>query len=168
MEIYSKNTEIFIKYGIFFHIMKLDKKDHSIISQLEHDAKLTTGQISKKLNIPVTTVHNRIKKLEEKGIIKGYTVRLDHAKLGKPMLAYILVSVSYNLPSGKKIEQNELASKLRKFEEVEEVSITTGGTDILLKVRSSTVEELNDFIIKKLRSVDGIDKTQTMLVLSQA
>lgn len=146
----------------------LDKKDLHILDQLKANAKLTTGQLAKKLNIPVTTVHNRIKKLEKIGIIQGYTIRIDHKKLGRPVVAYILLSVMYILPgSGKKIKQDELAARLKKFEEVEEVNIVAGVTDILLRVRVASVEELNDFIINKLRSVDGVDKTQTMMVLSR-
>ncbi|MFH1064614.1 MAG: Lrp/AsnC family transcriptional regulator [Candidatus Woesearchaeota archaeon] len=148
--------------------MTLDKKDLQILDELCENAKLTTGQIAKRLRIPVTTVHNRIKKLEKLGVITGYTVKLDHTKLGKPMMAYILISVMYTLPNGKKIEQDELARKIKKFPEAEEVIITAGVTDIMVKVRVGTVEELNEFIIKKLRSVDGVDKTQTMIALSQA
>jgi DNA-binding Lrp family transcriptional regulator len=148
--------------------MTLDKKDLLILDELKANAKLTTGQISKRLNIPVTTVHNRIKKLEKLGIVEGYTVKINYKKLGKPVVAYILVSVMYVLPgSGKKIQQDELALSLKKFEEVEEVDIVAGVTDILIRVRVDSVDGLNDFIIKKLRSVDGVDKTQTMLVLSR-
>jgi len=147
--------------------MDLDKKDLAILEHLKEDAKLTTNQLSKKLNIPVTTVHNRIKKLEKIGVIEGYTVRIDNKKIGKPILAYVLISVMYTLPTGKKIKQDELALTLKKFDEIEEISIMAGVTDILIKVRVATVDALNDFIIKKLRSVDGVDKTQTMLVLSQ-
>ena len=163
----AKNTEIFIKYGILFQNMELDDKDLLILEQLKGNAKLTTGQLGKKLNIPVTTVHNRIKKLEKLGVLEGYTVRIDYKKLGKPICAYILISVMYNMPDGRKIKQDELAKSLKKFDEVEEVDIMGGVTDIMIKVRVATVDELNDFVIKKLRSVDGVDKTQTMLVLSR-
>ena len=147
----------------------LDRKDLLILDELKANAKLTTGQISRKLRIPVTTVHNRIKKLEKDGVVKGYTVIVDHKKLGRPVVAFILISVMYVLPgSGKKIRQDVLAVKLRKFEEVEEVNIMAGVTDIMIKVRVGSVDDLNDFIIKKLRSVDGVDKTQTMMVLSRA
>ncbi|MFC1741557.1 Lrp/AsnC family transcriptional regulator [Nanoarchaeota archaeon] len=149
--------------------MSLDKKDLLILDELKANAKLTTGQISRKLRIPVTTVHNRIKKLEKEGVVEGYTVRVNHKKLGRPVVAYILITVMYVLPgTGKKIKQDELALRLKRFSEVEEVNIMAGVTDILIKVRVDSVDGLNDFIIKKLRSVDGVDKTQTMMVLSKA
>ncbi len=146
--------------------MDLDEKDLLIMDILKNDSKLTTGQISKKTRIPITTVHNRIKKLESFGVIKSYTVVLDYKKLNKPILAYVLITVSYNLPSGKKVDQEILARQIRSFSEVEEVGITAGETDIIIKVRLQDVESLNDFVIKKLRSLDGIDKTKTMIVLN--
>jgi len=63
--------------------MTLDKTDLKIIEALKTNAKQTTSQISKKFNIPITTVHNRIKKLEKNGVIKTYSPVLDYHKLGK-------------------------------------------------------------------------------------
>ncbi len=146
--------------------MKLDKKDLKILEILKENSKLTTSQIYKKTNIPITTVHNRIKKLGNLGIIKGYTLRLDYNKLEKPILGFILVTVNYLLPDGTKIKQEEVAQKIKMLEDVEEVNIVTGVTDILIKVRTSSIEELNNFIIKKLRNINGIDKTQTMITLN--
>ena len=115
--------------------------------------------------MPITTVHNRIKKLEKEKIIKKYTILPDYKKLGKGILSYILVSVMYMLPNGEKISQENLAKEIKKLG-AEEVSIVTGGTDIIVKVRVKDVDELNEFVIKKLRSVDGVDKTQTLIVLN--
>ncbi len=146
--------------------MDLDKKDLKIIEILKQNSKQTTSQISKKFNIPITTVHNRIKKLEKLGIIKNYTVVLDYKKLDKGILSYILSSVMYVLPNGEKISQEEVAKEIKKIG-AEEVSIVTGGTDLIIKVRVKDVEELNEFVIKKLRSIKGVDKTQTVIVLKE-
>ncbi|MBI4020370.1 MAG: Lrp/AsnC family transcriptional regulator [Candidatus Aenigmarchaeota archaeon] len=144
----------------------LDEKDVSILGLLRENSKLTTQQISKRTLIPVTTVHNRIKRLEKLGVIKGYTVDIDHKKLGKDITAIILMTVSYVLPDGRKVSQIELAKEVRRNPAVEDVCIVTGGSDIVLTVRVDNVEQLNDFIIKYLRGIDGVDKTQTMIVLS--
>ena len=144
----------------------LDKKDLQILDLLKVDAKLTTQQISKKTLIPITTVHNRIKKLEKQGVIKGYTVVLDHKKLGKGVTAFVLMTVSYILPSGKKVSQSELAKEISKMQHVEETYIVTGGTDIILKVRVRDIDELNKFITSDLRGLDGVVNTQTIITLS--
>ncbi len=144
----------------------MDKKDERILETLRQNSKLTTGKIARKTNIAVTTVHNRIKKMEKDGIIKSYSVELDYRKLERGVTAYILVNIIYTLPSGKKIRQEDIARNIKKLGNVEEVSIMTGGADILAKIRVKDIEQLNDFVIKKLRSIDGVDKTQTMIVLS--
>ncbi len=146
--------------------MIIDEKDLRVLEELKQNSKRTTQQLAKKLNIPITTIHNRIKKMEKQGLIKGYTVMLDHKKLDKPILSYILVTAVSMLPTGKKILQEDVAQSIKKLPVVEEVSIMTGGTDILIKARLKDVDELNDFLIKKLRRIDGVDKTQTMIVLS--
>jgi DNA-binding Lrp family transcriptional regulator len=147
-------------------MVKLDLKDRKILNLLRKNSKLTSQQISRKTLIPITTIHNRIKKMEREGVIKGYTVILDHKKLGKGILAFILITVSYIMPDGKKISQAELAKKISRIPEVEEVHIVTGGTDIIIKVRVRDMDELNRFVIDDLRSLDGVENTQTIIALS--
>jgi DNA-binding Lrp family transcriptional regulator len=138
----------------------LDKKDLEVLEALKSNAKWTTQQISKKTLIPVTTVHNRIKKMETMGIIKGYTAVLDHKKLGKTVSAFILA----NTKAGEKI--SALLEELNKLKEIEEVSAVTGSTDIVLKVRVEDTDKLNEFILNNLRNMEGISSTQTLVILS--
>jgi DNA-binding Lrp family transcriptional regulator len=63
--------------------------------------------------------------------------------------------------------QEDVARKIKSLPEVEEVNVVTGGTDIVLRVRTTDVKALNDFIIDKLRMIKGVDKTQTMVILSE-
>lgn len=143
----------------------LDEKDIEILGILKKDSQLTTRQISKKMNMPITTVHHRIKKLEQAGVIKGYTVILDNEKLGRAVAAYILVSVDYKADS--KISQASIAKKIKNYSDVEEVAIVTGTTDILVKVRMKAIGDLNHFVTDLLRNIEGVDKTQTMVVLQE-
>ena len=142
----------------------LDDKDYLILKELKEKAKSSTQQISKKTRIPITTVHNRIRKLESEGIIKGYTTVLDNKLLGD-IIALVLITVMYHLPNGKVIDQEELALKIKINENVEEVDIITGATDLIVRVRTKTVDELNNFVIKYLRNIPGIERTQTLVVL---
>ncbi|MBI2576587.1 Lrp/AsnC family transcriptional regulator [Candidatus Woesearchaeota archaeon] len=142
----------------------LDDKDYRLLNILKENAKLTTKQIAKKTGMPITTVHNRIKKLERTGIIEKYSVVMSHKLLGD-VIAYVLVSVMYHLPSGVVTDQAALAKKVRENEFVEEASIIAGRSDLLVKVRTKTVDELNEFVIKFLRSIPGIERTETLVVL---
>lgn len=145
----------------------MDKKDEKILELLRENSKLTTNQISKKLLIPITTVHNRIKKLEKEGIIKKYTVEFDNKKLGKNLAAFIHITVDYKLLKEMKISQQDLAKKIKQNESVEEAAMVTGVTDIIIKVRVKDVDELDYFVTKHLRNIEGIEKTQTMVILNE-
>ena len=144
----------------------MDPKDEKILALLKQDSKMAVWQVAKKACVPVTTAHNRIKKMEKDGIIKGYTLSLDYDKLGKPITAFLLVNIAYMLPSGKKIRQEDVAREIRKQPGAEEVYIMTGTADILAKLRVKDVNELNDFVVNRIRCIDGISNTQTMIVLS--
>lgn len=145
----------------------MDEKDEKILELLKENSKLTTQQISKKILIPITTIHNRIKKLEKEGIIKKYTLELDNKKIGKEIAAYIHIIVDYKSLKQIKMSQYELAKKLKQHEFVEGAAMVTGGTDIIIKVRAKNIEELDSFVTRHLRNIDGIEKTQTMVILNE-
>lgn len=147
--------------------MELDKKDFAILEVLKEKSNLSTQKIAKKVNIPITTVHNRIKKLEKEGIIKNYTVNLDNKKLGKKIAAYILITVDYKLLKEIKSTQYELAKKIKSNPAVEEASMVTGATDIMIKVRAKDMDALSEFVTKYLRNVNGVERTQTAVILSE-
>lgn len=148
--------------------MDLDEKDMRILEQLKEDSSQTTSQISKKIGIPITTVHNRIKKMEENEIISGYTVELNYKLLGKELAAYILVNVDYKLLKKENMTQYELAKEIKGKSFVENTSMVTGDTDIIIKVRAENIDELNDFVTKELRNLPGVEKTKTMVILNEA
>jgi Lrp/AsnC family transcriptional regulator for asnA, asnC and gidA len=145
----------------------LDEKDFKILSLLREDSRMTTKEMSKQLDIPQTTIYNRIKKLKQNGVIKQFTVDLDRKKVGKGLLAYILCTISYRTKRGNKINQYKVAQLIERLPEVEEVSIVTGDIDLIVKVALKDVDELNDFVIFKLRNIEGVEKTKTSVVLSQ-
>jgi DNA-binding Lrp family transcriptional regulator len=143
----------------------IDEKDLEILKYLKDNSKFSTSLISKKTKYPITTIHNRIKKLEEEKIIKKFTIDIDYSKLGKPLEAYIMVTVFNITPDGKRIEQTKVGENIKKNPAVEKVQIITGGSDILVQARVESMEKLNDFITKFIRKIDGVDKTTTIMVL---
>ncbi|MGV8150504.1 MAG: Lrp/AsnC family transcriptional regulator [Candidatus Woesearchaeota archaeon] len=146
-------------------VIKIDKKDEKIIEILKDHAEFTTRQISKKTLLPVTTVHNRIRKLRKDGIIRKYTVKLDNEKLGKNFVSYVLISVNLPILKQKHKTQLDLANELKKFYFVERADIVTGGTDIVAIVRVKDVKEFDDCLLNKLQLIEGIDRTQTLIVI---
>lgn len=145
----------------------MDNKDEKILELLRENSKLTSQQLSKKTLMPITTVHNRIKKMEKEGIIKRYTLELDNKKVGRGLGAYILITVDYKLLKEVKSTQRELARKIRSHPNVEESSMVTGGADIVIKVRVIDIDALDQFVTVHLRNINGIEKTQTMIILNE-
>jgi len=145
----------------------MDKKDHAIIEALREDASRSSQQVSKLTGIPITTVHNRIRKLRQQGIIKRYTISLDNRKLGKNVSVYVLITANYASLKGNKIDHNVLASRIRKYPAVESVALTTGGIDLIVKAVLKDVDELNDFVARFLRDIEGIERTQTLVILNE-
>jgi len=145
---------------------KIDK-DSRILALLKENSRMTTKEMSKELEIPQTTIHNRIKRLTQNGIIKRFTIEIDGRKIGKGLDAYILCTVSYRSTRGEKINQIEVAQTIKELPEVEEVSIVTGDNDMIVKVAVKDVDALNDFVIFSLRDIEGVERTVTSVILSE-
>lgn len=146
---------------------ELDAIDSRILTLLKENSRMTTKELSKELETPQTTIHNRIKKMAQKGVIKRFTIEIDGKKIGKGLIAYILCTVSYRSTRGEKINQFEVAQTIKELPEVEEVSIVTGDNDLIVKVAVKDVDTLNDFVIFTLRDIEGVERTVTSVVLSE-
>lgn len=140
----------------------MDEKDLMIIDRLKENSRKSIKELSRELNLPRTTINDRIKKLISRGIIKKFTTLIDYEKLGKPITAFILVSF---LPNPK-ISQRELARKIARLRDVHELYIITGEWDLLLKVRGSSMEEIGKLVLDKLRTMEGVGKTVTCTCFS--
>jgi Lrp/AsnC family transcriptional regulator for asnA, asnC and gidA len=146
------------KYPIY-----MDRTDEEIIAELRADGKATVKEIARKLGLPMSTVHHRIMKLEKEKTIKRYEAVPDYKKMGFGVSAFVFVTVDYD----KIKSQEDVAKEIGKLENVDGAYIVTGETDILIKVRARDVEELNEVIVRKLRAINGVDKTRTSVVLKE-
>jgi DNA-binding Lrp family transcriptional regulator len=144
---------------------KIDTKDLKIIEQLKEHADYSTRKIAKKTALPITTIHNRIRKLKKEGVIKKYTVELDNAKLDRNFAAYILVTVNIERLKEKKKTQYDIAEEIKRFYFVERVDIVSGGTDLVVIVRVKDVDEFDKCLLTKLQVVEGIERTQSLIVI---
>lgn len=146
---------------------ELDDKDKKILNLLADNARMNSNEIYKETKIPQTTVYNRIKKLESDGVIEKFTIKLNKKLIGKGLSAYIFCTISYRTSTGEKISQPRVARQIKTLSEVDEVSIVTGETDLIIKVSVANVDALNSFVVKKLRDIEGVEKTITSVVLSE-
>ena len=150
-----------------FHMMDLDEKDIKILEILKRHSDYTTRQIAKKTLLPITTIHNRIKKLKQQEIIKKFTIQIDYSKIGKSLPVIILLSADYKLLRELKKDQHQLIKEIKMLPEVEETYIVTGTTDIVVKVRVKDVTEYDEFLLKKLQKIPCVDKTQSLVVINE-
>ncbi len=144
--------------------ISIDQTDFKILELLTLDSKKTNREIAEKIKVPITTVFNRIRRLEKEGIIKNYTLNLDHKKLGKKLCAYSLIHYDISI-WGKETSRDKLKNQLRKLPHVEEIKYLIGQYDILIKFRIKDMDELNQVLLGKLRNIPGIGKTETFFVL---
>jgi len=149
--------------------VNLDEKDIQILRLLQEDCKRPVRDISRRIGSPITTVYARIKRLEEQGVIKAYKAILDAEKLGRGTTAFILASFRYRMPGIEKtLSQRDIAREVAKFPEVQEVHIITGDWDILIKVKERDVNAIGRFVVDKLRTIRGIERTLTCMVFDSA
>ena len=135
----------------------LDKKDKIILKQLKENARQTTKTIAANIKIPRVTVHDRINKMINQGIIKSFCTIPNYEKIGFPTKVFIFISFR----SEKNISQRDLAKRIAKLNGIYEVHIISGEYDLLIKVRGTSLEEIGKLVIDKIRELDGVDKTLT-------
>jgi DNA-binding Lrp family transcriptional regulator len=148
-------------------MFNMDKKDLKIIETLLDNSDISVRQISSKTLLPITTVHHRIKRMKKEGIIRKFTIELDHKKMGKPVAAYILVKVDSSYLNKINKTQHDLARTLKSLKFVERSDIVTGTIDLILLIRVKDIDELDNIIIDKLRHIQGIESTQTLVILRE-
>jgi len=144
---------------------EIDEKDHMILDELEKHGDYTVRQIAKKTLLAPTTVHARIKKLKKLGIIRKFTIDINQRKLGNKLGAYILVLADLKFLKEKHRTQNDLADEIEKLHGVRKVDVVTGGTDLIAQVRVKDIEELDGLLLGKLQLLEGVSKTQTMIII---
>ncbi len=146
-------------------MFNMDEKDRKIIEVLKEHGDFTTRQISKKTLLPPTTIHNRIKSLKKEGVIRKYTIEVDNKKMDKGLLVYILISANLAALKAKQKSQYDIAKEMKRLPFVERVDIVSGGTDLVAMVRAKDVEEYDKILLEKIQLIEGIDNTQSLIVL---
>ena len=137
---------------------QLDDIDRRILAQLQEDCKAPLAQVGRRVGLSAPSVMERIRKLEEAGIVRGYHALLDSRKIGLDVTAFIGVSMASN-------GIDRLEHVLAEIDEVLECHHVTGAYTVLLKVRTQNTQAL-ERLISRVRLVDGVLRTETLVVLS--
>lgn len=145
----------------------IDEKDLRILAELERDCRQRTNQIAKLTDIPVTTVFNRIKKLYSSGHIRQFRAVLDPEKMDRALLAFVFVTIHRESQVAQEQGQSDqtIITKIASYPCVQEVHSVTGEWDLLLKIRTKSIGELEQFLSGKLRTEQLIERVLTFCAM---
>ena len=135
----------------------IDDIDNKLIDILYKDSRATYADIARLLKLSVGSVHNRIKSLEERGIIKKFTIQLDHEKLGMDLTVIIEMQIEVSYLA-------DVNEQLQKIPQIISLYNITGGTDILAIARFKNRKNMND-VLQEILKIKHITRTATHLAL---
>lgn len=139
----------------------LDEVDHQILDMLIDNARTPFTDIAKKLLVSAGTIHVRVKKMEEEGVIKGSTLTLNYEKMGYAFIAHIGIYLERTSMTKAVIED------LRSIANVTVAYVTAGKFNIFCKIRAKDTEDAKN-IIFQIDDIEGVSRTETMISLEES
>ena len=137
----------------------LDRLDLQLLDALQRNARSTFAELATTVGLGSSAVHERVKRLEQRGYLKGYSARLDGRRLGIELTAFVSV---YTTPE---VQYDAFARVVSALPEIAEIHSVAGEESFVLKVLTRSTGHLDDFL-SRLKVIDGIARTKTTIVLS--
>lgn len=144
------------------HKFNLDKLDLQIINEMLQDAGISYAELGKKLFVSGGTIHVRIKKLEELGVIKSTKLNVDLKLLGYDVIAFIGIFLE------KSSLYDNVATELRKIPSIVRVNYTTGNYSMFAEIVCKDINELRTVLHDDLQKIKGIERTETLISLQES
>lgn len=138
--------------------MELDETDRAILRILQADARTPFSEVARQIDMSSATVHDRVGRMEEAGVIEGYHAEIDSKAVGYGVSAFV----------GLRVEQGreeDALDRLRDIEGVREIHLTTGEWDVMLRVVAENTDRLRDLMFEQIAEMDGFSRSQTMIIL---
>ena len=142
--------------------LNLDKLDYQIIQEMMGNAEISYADLGKKLFVSGGTIHVRIKKLEDSGIVKGRRLAVDLKALGYDVVAFIGVYLE------KSSMYDAVAKELKKIPQVVRVNYTTGNYGMLIEIVCKDIQQLRFVLHDELQKIKGIERTETIISLEES
>ena len=141
--------------------VSLDEKDKAILRYIQSNAKATVREIAANVHLSTTPVHERIKRMEDEGVIVQYATILNHSRINKGLMAICYISLKeHNKKSGGKFIKT-----LSDMPEVIEFYIISGAFDFMLKIAVERMDDYYDFHVNKLGQVENIAQVQSTFIM---
>ena len=139
---------------------EIDDADLRLLRALRDDGRLSVSELAQRALVSRATAYLRLQRLQEAGVLQGFSARVDSAQLGMDVTAIILVSA-------RQTDWRTLKDELLSFEEVEYFAYITGSFDALLVVRVPDMHHLRDVVLERLHTLPEVRSTQTSFVLEE-
>jgi DNA-binding Lrp family transcriptional regulator len=136
----------------------IDDVDRRIVDILREDGRLSVNELAARANVSRANAYQRLARLRERGVIRRFTIDVDHKQLGDEITALVLVDIDQH-------EWREMGNRLLNLPGVEYVGFATGTVDIVLIVRAPDMEHLRDVVLERLQSMPEVRSTKTSFVL---
>ncbi|PWJ53744.1 DNA-binding Lrp family transcriptional regulator [Dyadobacter jejuensis] len=143
-------------------IIKLDQIDRKVLEILQMNAKITNAQLSKEIGLSPAPTLERVKKLEQSGIIKSYHAQLEPERVGLGVSTFVQIS----LVGHRRAVTESFVEKIQAIPEVVECHHITGTGDFLLRVISKDISTYQTLMLEKINEIEEVASTQTMVILS--
>ena len=142
--------------------LNLDKLDLQIIQEMMEDAEISYADLGKKLFVSGGTIHVRIKKLEELGVVKGKKLSLDLKELGYDVIAFIGIYLE------KSSLYDSVAKELKKVPQIVRLNYTTGNYSMFAEIVCKDIQQLRYVLHDELQKIKGIERTETFISLEES
>lgn len=142
-------------------MVELDRIDHSIIRELQKQARITVTELASRVGLSKTPCQVRMRRLEEQGFITGYTALVNQTKLGQSHIAFVQVTVN-DTSSGALAAFNDAVKQLSA---VEQCHMIAGNFDYLLKVRTRNMAEYRQVLGEQISALPHVLQTSTFVVM---
>src|SRR6478672_6338242 len=142
--------------------LNLDKLDFQIIQEMMQSANISYAELGKKLFVSGGTIHVRIKKLQELGIVRGTKLHIDHKILGYDVIAFIGIYLE------KSSLYDAVAKELKKIPEIVRLNYTTGNYSMFAEVVCKDIGQLKFVLHDELQKIKGIERTETFISLEES
>ena len=140
-------------------MIQIDTADKVILSHLQQDSRISYADLAKEVGLSVGAVHERVKKLERRGIIRRYRVDVDPEAIGLMLTAFVAVQLEGDC------QCRSILPELQSFPEIEEVHSVAGEIDVILKIHATDTKTLED-LLYRIKAIKGISRMTTRVVLS--
>jgi len=140
----------------------IDKTDLKILEILMQDAKRPFTEVAKKVFVSQGTIHVRMNKLQEAGIVEKTTLKINYAKLGYDITAFIGIFLE------KSALYEQVLAKLKLIPEITNIHYTTGNYSMFVKIHCHDTNHLKEVLHEKMQQVEGIERTETMISLEES